>query len=58
MHVWIYMRVYMKVGRERVSLMRARLGEMDGWDIYSDGEVDRAGCVLMNRWMMDRGQGL
>jgi len=56
--VWIYMRVYMKAGRERVSLMRARLGEMDGWDIYSDGEVDRAGCVLMNRWMMDRGQGL
>lgn len=42
------------VGRE----MRERLGEMDGWDIYSDGCVDRAGCVLMNRGMMDRGQGL
>lgn len=48
----------MQVGRERVSLMRDRLREMDGWDIYSDGWVDRAGCVLMNRWMMDRGQGL
>lgn len=31
--VWIYR----QVGRERVSLMRDRLREMDGWDIYSDG---------------------
>lgn len=31
--VWIYG----QVGRERVSLMRDRLREMDGWDIYSDG---------------------
>lgn len=33
MCVWIYR----QVGRERVSLMRDRLREMDGWDIYSDG---------------------
>lgn len=52
------MGIDVKAGRERVPPMRDRLGEMDGWDIYSDGRVDRAGCVLMNRWMMDRGQGL
>lgn len=35
--VWIWMWIYLQVGRQRVSLMRDRLGEMDGWDIYSDG---------------------
>lgn len=35
--VWMCVWIYGQVGRERVSLMRDRLREMDGWDIYSDG---------------------